>query len=140
MATRSVIGIIRPDNTIEAVYCHCDGYPSHNGVLLRDHYQTQEKVEALVAHGRISALEVNVPLSNGGEFENRCFKVEGNIVTPLEDDEGFEEFAYFFDSRSGDGFGQWLAAATETDSESEVVIPLADLISLEARILAASGA
>ena len=39
-----------------AVYCHQDGYLSHNGALLLDCYNTPEKVDALLALGELSHL------------------------------------------------------------------------------------
>jgi hypothetical protein len=56
MATRSFIGKQNSDGSINYIYCHWDGYPSHNGVLLRDHYTTEEKVEALLNLGDLSSL------------------------------------------------------------------------------------
>jgi hypothetical protein len=56
MGTRSNIGIEYEDGSIKFVYCHWDGYPSNNGQILFDHYQTRSEVEALVALGEISSL------------------------------------------------------------------------------------
>ena len=55
MATRSRIGLLLEDGTIESVYCHWDGYPEHNGRILQDHYD-QTKLVALLALGDISSL------------------------------------------------------------------------------------
>lgn len=38
MTTRSLIGMQHGDGSITAIYCQCDGYPSYNGKVLRDHY------------------------------------------------------------------------------------------------------
>lgn len=56
MGTRSSIGIQNEDGTILAAYCHWDGYPSHNGALLLEHYNTEEKVRELLSFGNISSL------------------------------------------------------------------------------------
>jgi hypothetical protein len=56
MATRSTIAILRDDNTVAKVYCHWDGYLENNGQLLVNHYDTADKVEALLAGGDISSL------------------------------------------------------------------------------------
>lgn len=56
MATRSTIAVQHADGTVSQVYCHWDGYLSHNGKLLNDHYNSLEKAEALVALGSISSL------------------------------------------------------------------------------------
>lgn len=56
MATRSRIGIVNPDNTVTSIYCHFDGYPSHVGAVLLEHYNTPDRVAALMALGDLSAL------------------------------------------------------------------------------------
>jgi hypothetical protein len=56
MATRSLIGKLNSDNTVNYIYCHWDGYPSHNGKILQEHYNTPEKVDALLALGDLSSL------------------------------------------------------------------------------------
>lgn len=57
MSTRSKIGIIREDNTIEAIYCHWDGYPSHHIPILLELYNTSEEVEKLISLGDRSSLD-----------------------------------------------------------------------------------
>ena len=56
MSTRSNIGILEPNGSVTYIYCHWDGYVSHHGPILRDHYKTEEKVRALIALGSISSL------------------------------------------------------------------------------------
>ena len=56
MATRSYIGIRNTDDSVEYIYCHYDGYPSHNGKLLVEHYNELDKVKALIALGDLSRL------------------------------------------------------------------------------------
>jgi len=56
MGTRSTIAVEHADGTVSQVYCHWDGYLSHNGQILVDHYDTQEKAELLVSFGSISSL------------------------------------------------------------------------------------
>ena len=52
MATRSHIGIKNQDNSVTYIYCHWDGYPGHNGKILLNHYQTEDKVRELMKIGR----------------------------------------------------------------------------------------
>ena len=54
MGTRSRIGVMHGDK-LKSVYCHWDGYLSHNGQLLQDHYDSA-KANHLVALGYISSL------------------------------------------------------------------------------------
>jgi hypothetical protein len=56
MATRSTIALLRDNGEVVKVYCHWDGYLENNGELLVKHYNTPEKIEALLAHGDISSL------------------------------------------------------------------------------------
>jgi hypothetical protein len=56
MATRSLIGKLNSDGTVTCIYCHWDGYPSHNGVLLQENWDTPYKVDQLLALGDLSSL------------------------------------------------------------------------------------
>jgi len=64
MGTRSRIGIQLSDDSILSVYCHWDGYPSFNGKVLREFYDTKEKVTQLINGGNISALHTNAGWQN----------------------------------------------------------------------------
>ena len=56
MSTSCRIGYLRPDNRVESIYCHWDGYPEGVGQILKDHYTDPEKIEALMRLGDISRL------------------------------------------------------------------------------------
>ena len=56
MSTRSAIGIENSDGTITGIYCHWDGYPSHNGRILFEHYKTERRVRRLMNLGDLSSL------------------------------------------------------------------------------------
>lgn len=56
MATRSRIAIENVDNTVTSIYCHFDGYLSHNGEILQNHFQDRDKVKQLIALGDLSCL------------------------------------------------------------------------------------
>lgn len=60
MGTRSRIAIRNDDGSFESIYCHWDGYPSHNGKILRDHYADPAKVRALIALGDLSSLRAEI--------------------------------------------------------------------------------
>ena len=55
MSTRSLIGIKR-DGNITSIYCHFDGYLEGVGETLVNHYDTEEKIDALLEHGDMSCL------------------------------------------------------------------------------------
>jgi hypothetical protein len=60
MSTRSRIGIELSDGSILSIYNHFDSYPEFLGVKLVEHFNTREKVEALVDLGDISAVWTNL--------------------------------------------------------------------------------
>lgn len=60
MATRSYIGIRNLNDTVDYIYCHYDGYPSHNGKILAEHYTTLDKVKELLALGDLSILGAEI--------------------------------------------------------------------------------
>jgi hypothetical protein len=56
MGTRSKIGILRRDGTVDHIYCHWDGYPEHNGVILFNDYSNINKMNQLIKNGDMSVL------------------------------------------------------------------------------------
>ena len=56
MATSSTIGIRNEDGTVTAIYCHWGGYIDYNGMILKDHYTTTDKIRELISLGSISRL------------------------------------------------------------------------------------
>lgn len=60
MGTRSTISMENTDGSVTGIYCHWDGYVSHNGQILFDHYNTPERVQELIALGNISSLGAEI--------------------------------------------------------------------------------
>ncbi len=56
MATRSMISLEIEKDVYKSIYCHSDGYLTHNGALLVDHYNSRDKIEELLKLGDISIL------------------------------------------------------------------------------------
>jgi hypothetical protein len=56
MSTRSTIARLNENGSIDAIYCHYDGYPSHNGRILFESYQDPAKINKLLALGDLSIL------------------------------------------------------------------------------------
>lgn len=56
MSTRSRVGLELADGSILSIYSHYDGYPEWAGRILRTHYNTREKVTALIDCGDVSCL------------------------------------------------------------------------------------
>jgi hypothetical protein len=89
MSTRSNIGYQDPNTGLfHYIYAHWDGYISHNGKILRDHYKTLAKVKMLVNLGAISSLKKNVRPPKNPRQEKHVFNVETNkgrwITVPVE--------------------------------------------------------
>lgn len=70
MSTRSSIAMRRGDGKFVGVYCHSDGYLSHNGKILQENYNTYEKVEELLKEGDMSFLDKRCDKPEGHTFEN----------------------------------------------------------------------
>jgi hypothetical protein len=75
MGTRSNIAIQEKDGSIRAIYCHWDGYLSHNGKMLFEYYPTAAKVRKLIDLGSISSLAPNI-----GRKTNFDSPKEGQVV------------------------------------------------------------
>ena len=56
MGTRSTISMRNSDGTYTGIYCHWDGYVSHNGRILHEHYQDERKIRQLMELGSLSGL------------------------------------------------------------------------------------
>lgn len=70
MATRSTIAVQHTSGVVSESYCHWDGYPSHNGKILLEHYNTLEKVEQLVELGSMSSLGETCIPNGTHDFDN----------------------------------------------------------------------
>lgn len=71
MATRSFIARTL-DSGFEGVYCHWDGYPNYNGILLYEHYSDEERLKELMSHGDISVLGTTIGEKHA--FEDSSFR------------------------------------------------------------------
>ena len=89
MATRSYISKELDDGKIKLIYCHSDGYLTHNGALLIDHFSDDEKLDELLALGDISFLAPNIhPTKNNHNFD--FSKREEGVVVAYARDRGDE--------------------------------------------------
>lgn len=69
MSTRSHIGKQLENGSIKYIYCHFDGYPEHNGEILKEHYKTEAKIDALLELGDLSVLGEEI--GEKQDFNNR---------------------------------------------------------------------
>lgn len=100
MATRSRIGILNKDGTVESVYCHWDGYPDNNGKILLESYQTREKVQELFVKGDMSSL--HYPVSNCKYYADRGeTDVSSRLDLTLDQYRSIrEEYQYYIDQNN----------------------------------------
>jgi hypothetical protein len=78
MGTRSTITIKlgkdgvpnRWEGKYYSVYCHWDGYVSHNGRILVEHYNNYDKAHALIQLGGISSLAPSIEKPDGHSFDS----------------------------------------------------------------------
>lgn len=78
MATRSTIALEYADGTVEQVYCHWDGYLTHNGKILQEHYSNPFILRDLIDLGDISSLKPTVGTKHAfSQFELRAEEVAG---------------------------------------------------------------
>jgi hypothetical protein len=123
MGTRSRIGIQLKDDSILSVYCHYDGYPSFNGKVLREFYNTKEKVSRLINGGDMSCTWTNAGWNNetlpemgplhytmrGESIENNApelSKDHGEYLKMSADSD--EEYSYLFAD------GEWICYNTRS--------------------------
>ena len=74
MATRAAV-IYKSNNGMRGVYSHWDGYRSGLGVKLKNHFNTRDKVERLIAGGDIAEVD--------DEGNVRYFNEGGPLDTPF---------------------------------------------------------
>ena len=78
MSTHAAIGMRLPDNTIQAIYCHNDGYPGGAGAVLGGWYTTPERVKALIDLGSLSQVNQELAPAPGTQHS---FKKPQELVT-----------------------------------------------------------
>lgn len=140
MGTRSRIGIMNSNGSVTSIYCHWDGYTSHNGRILVHHYNTEEQVRELMALGDLSTLAPEIGRKHpfdqhnfpGGYTEHK--KLYGNMCMAYGRDRGetgneartthtaaafeklFEEYNYLF------YYGRWMVRCRYATNDQWVLV------------------
>ena len=70
MATRSNIAQLLPDDRVQVIYCHFDGYMSGVGRTLTKHYKTTDRVAELIALATLLCLT------------NTCTRLAYTVMVP----------------------------------------------------------
>lgn len=60
MSTRSLIGIENENKTVNAVYCHSDGYPSYVGLFLYAFWNSEGQARTITGLGFLSSIGARV--------------------------------------------------------------------------------
>jgi hypothetical protein len=155
MATRSTIALEFADGTIGQVYCHWDGYLSHNGKILFENYSNPFILRDLIDLGSVSSLAPTIGTKHPfSQFDTTMPKDEfetlyGNMTTFYGRDRGegeyqatyFKDFAdfkangqqeeYDYILRNVDGVATWFVS----DHGSDFIL-LTEAFAKEARELA----
>lgn len=123
MGTRCRIGIKNADGTFRSIYSHWDGYPTHMGQTLRTHYDTAEKVNALLDLGDCSSVYAKVAPDGPHTFDNpqkgvtvaygrdRGKTGTDPVIQNTAEFLGQEEYGYLFDG------GEWFYSGYGVDCE-----------------------
>ena len=140
MGTRSDIIVQRADGTWARSYCHSDGYLSHNGRILQNHYNSQDQADALSALSDLSFLDERIaPASDEQHSYDKPVKgitiayhrdrgepldpVEGDSIHSIWPEEGtWTEFTYVWSRDLGEPAGKWYVG--DPDESSQTLIPL----------------
>lgn len=69
MGTKSTINLKTNEGRIKSIYCHWDGYPDNQLPILTEHYDTYEKVDALMELGDLSSLDKSIECPEGHSFK-----------------------------------------------------------------------
>ena len=105
MATRSRIGLLLETGYVLSVYHHWDGYPQWLGVVLKEKFNTYEKIAELLDGGDVSCIDSDTDWSlekvdNHVQYYNdRGENTEPRLDTTVEDYlANGEEYAYLFEN------------------------------------------
>jgi hypothetical protein len=127
MATRSTIALEYADGTIDQIYCHWDGYLSHNGTILQKNYQDPFKVQVMMQLGDLSSLGDDIgeqhDFAQAADYANCTFygrdrgetDIKANRFKDFEDykaNHQYEEYEYILRRD-----GNWYVSQDDQDYE-----------------------
>ena len=113
MGTRSNIAYQRANGQVVVTYCHYDGYPEYNGVLLNEHYNNQKKAEELANQGYLSSLKPTIKESLEGRANIEPPIIYHSAHTFYNDVQFDIEWIYLFKNK------QWYVAEHEVSYDSD---------------------
>ena len=116
MGTRSNIAYERPNGQVIVTYCHYDGYPSYNGVILNENYDTPKTAEELASQGYLSSLKPTLKDSLEGRANIEPPQIYHSYHSYLNDIQWDIEWIYIFRR------GQWyVCEGMEVDDNFKIL-------------------
>ena len=112
MGTRSNIGIVKENGSIETIYCHWDGYPEWVGVQLALNYKDVETVKELISYGDRSSLNATPDFKDAYVYTQNAKIQTGKYASFEEYDKAPKsgiEFVYLYQN------GTWFIYETADD-------------------------
>ena len=109
MGTRSTIALEFADGTVQAVYCHWDGYLDNNGQILLKHYSDPFKLRDLIDLGGFSSLDKTVEATAVTAYTQRGEDLSIEKFKDIQDyyaNNYGEEYDYIL-SMNWEGKAQW---------------------------------
>ena len=89
MSTHSYIAIENKDGSINAVYCHFDGYIKGGvGETLFKHYNKRKLVKQLISHGEISSLGNTI---NDTDFYHSDYRGQPLVINHYKNKDDFKK-------------------------------------------------
>ena len=135
MATRSYVGVVNQDGSVEQVYVQLDGYPAGVGQMLQGYYLAESKVRALISRGSVCELrEIEAPCK-GANPDKVTLYISGDETVPMrypsvkaatDMDSLHIEWIYLF-RPDGNGMGVWSCIDTTTMQERPLLDVLAEI-------------
>lgn len=124
MSTRSYIGIL-DNNTVKYVYCHWDGYPEYNGIILDKYYNNLNDAIQLVNGGDMSSLGTSLENTS---YYNEDKPIVETVENFLNGNHSSIEWIYLFDTELND----WIVCETsfkkftmdDFDTLKEILAPI----------------
>lgn len=116
MGTRSNIAYERPNGQVIVTYCYYDGYPSYNGVILNENYDTPKTAEELANQGYLSSLKPTLKDSLEGRANIEPPQIYHSYHSYLNDIQWDIEWIYIFRR------GQWyVCEGMEVDDNFKIL-------------------
>ena len=116
MGTRSNIAYERPNGQVIVTYCHYDGYPDYNGVILNENYDTPKTAEELANQGYLSSLKPTLKDSLEGRANHDAPMIYHSLHSYLNDVQWDIEWIYIFRR------GQWyVCEGMEVDDNYKIL-------------------